>query len=163
MAPTYIIVLLERKNKMSGKENNQTTYFTALDFRELAEGNLDEVKENAIVNKCLMAKLISNIRFEVASCSLAGISNCNVSVNYSTVPVPRDLLPNIMKYLKDYFEDDKFEVSIGENMISLDWSKEGPYGDISDEYDDAENYENMHKQKNKKQHAPRKHNLKVVK
>jgi hypothetical protein len=85
-------------------------------------------------------------------------------VNFSTTPVPRDLLPNIMKYLKDYFEDDKFEVSIGENMISLDWSKEGPYGDICDEYDDdIETYENMHKQKAKKYHAPRKHNLKVIK
>ena len=146
------------------KENNQTHYFTALDFRELAEGHLDEIKENEIINKCMMAKLISNIRFEVASCSLAGISNCNVSVNYSTAPVPRDLLPNIMKYLKDYFEDDKFEVSIGENMISLDWSKEGPYGDICDEYDDdIETYENMHKQKTKKHHAPKRHNLKVIK
>jgi hypothetical protein len=150
------------------EEINEVENFTAKDFRKMIKGG-DEVQNNIIMNKCLMDKIISDIRFEIAVCSLAGLSSSNVSIPFSIIPVPKEYLGRVMNDIKNYFESHKFEVSVAENMISLDWSEEGPYADINDDYDDhrfddIEQYENMHRQKSKKQHAPKQHNfLKVVK
>jgi hypothetical protein len=136
---------------------------SANDFRAMAEGSMSKLEKGTLINKCMLSKIISDIRFEVMFCSISGIYHCNVSVGHNVI-TSDEMMHEIMCVLKEKFEKEHFEVSIGENMISLDWSKEGPYGDIEDEYDDyIEQYENMHKQKAKKHHAPKRHNLKVVK
>ena len=145
---------------MSGKEKIAAENLTASDFMDLANENLDDADLNAIMTQCMITKILSDIRYEIATLSLAGRTNCNMSVNYTLCPAPEDVVNPMMGLVKEYFEERKFEVAVSENMISLDWSK----ADIEDnEYENAESYENMHKQKTKKQHAPRRHNLRVVK
>ena len=144
---------------MNGKEKISTENLMASDFMDLVNDNLDEADLNAIMNKCMITKILSDIRYEIATLSLAGRTNCNMSVNYTLCPAPEDVVGSLMDLVKEYFEERKFEVTVSENMISLDWSKAG----IEDnEYENTESYQNMHKQ-GKKQHAPRKHNLRVVK
>lgn len=145
---------------MSSKEKIATENLMASDFMDLVNENLDDADLNAIMNKCMITKILSDIRYEIATLSLAGRTNCNMSINYTLCPAPEDVVDSLMGLVKEYFEERKFEVTVSENMISLDWSKAG----IEDnEYENAESYENMHKQKAKKQHAPRKHNLRVIK
>jgi hypothetical protein len=128
----------------------------------MTKGSMSELEKGTLINKCLLSKIISDIRYEVMFCSMSGIYHCNVSVGYNIV-TSDEIVYDFMHILKEKFEQEHFEVRIDENMISLDWSKERPYKDIEDEYDNIEQYENMHKQKAKKQHASKKHNLKVVK
>jgi hypothetical protein len=153
---------------MSKTVSEKPSYrLTRENFLKMAEGVLKPEDKGMIINKCLIAKIIADIRFEVMICSMSGMPNCNVSVPH-TVIYSDEAMKEIVDIIKEKFEEDKFDVSLFENVISLDWSKEGPYGDFDDDleddmYDAIEQYENMHKQKTKKQHSPRKHNLKVIK
>ena len=131
--------------------------YDAQDFKDLSEKCIGEERKNEIINQCILSKLISDIRYEVSSNSFAGMTSCNVCVSYNILPAPKEIVKGVMDYIRNYFEVLDFDVTIKDNIISLDWSNAG-----TEDMDDEGNYQNMHKQ-GKKQHAPRKHNLRVVK
>ena len=130
--------------------------YDAQDFKDLSEKCVSEGREDEIINQCILSKLIGDIRFEVAINSFDGLTSCNVCVSHNILPAPKEILEGVMDYIRVYFEVLNFDVTIKDNIISLDWSN----ADVED-MDDVR-YQNMHKQ-GKKQHAPRKHNLKVIK
>lgn len=131
--------------------------YNAQDFKDLSENCVSEERKNEVINQCIVAKLISDIRFEIGLNSFAGMASCNVCVSYNIIPAPKEVLGEVMDYIRNYFEDQGFDVNIKDNIISLDWSNAG-----TEDMDDGGNYQNMHKQGNK-QHAPKRHNLRVVK
>lgn len=130
--------------------------YTAQEFKELSERCVSEERKNEIINQCILSKLISDIRFEVTINSFDGFTSCNVCISHNILPSPKEVLGEVMDYIRNYFENQGFDVIVKYNIISLDWSAG------NEEMDDEGNYQNMHKQ-GKKQHAPRKHNLRVVK
>ena len=130
--------------------------YGAQDFKDLSEKYVSEERKDEIINQCILSKLISDIRFEVAINSFDGFTSCNVCVSHNMLPAPKEILQGVMDYIRTYFEVLDFDVTIKDNIISLDWSN------ANEEDMDNVRYQNMHKQ-GKKQHAPRKHNLKVIK
>ena len=131
--------------------------YNAQEFKELSERCVNEDRKNEMINQCILSKLIGDIRFEVAINSFDGFTNCNTCISHNILPAPKEVLGEVMNYIKNYFEDQGFDVTVKDNIISLDWSNAG-----TEDMDDGSNYQNMHKQ-GKKQHAPKRHNLRVVK
>lgn len=141
------------------KESSTANY-----FRKISNGDYTEDEISNLISKCIMSKLLSEIKLEVAFASLHGETSCNISINRCIINAPLDQLKDWSNSLKEFYEELNFEVVIHENIISLDWSKNDPCGELDDDFeDDTEKYESMHKQKSKKQHAPKKHNLRVIK
>jgi hypothetical protein len=130
--------------------------YGAQDFKDLSEKYVSEERKDEIINQCILSKLIGDIRFEVAINSFDGLTSCNVSISHNMLPASKEILEEVMDYIRGYFEVLNFDVTIKDNIISLDWSN------VDAEYMEYARYQNMHKQ-GKKQHAPRKHNLKVIK
>jgi hypothetical protein len=147
---------------------DETKILTAKLARSLAKKSTYQnfSDEDAILmNQILGGEIMSKIYAQILHASMSNRTQCHVTpdlriLGYADPEVEKAWADGIVKRLNA----DGFEVSVFENQVfSIDWSEDGPCSDIDDEYDNTEQYENMHKQKAKKQHAPRKHNLKVIK
>lgn len=140
----------------------------AKDLRGLLSKSLSKEEESKITTNIVLSKFVSEINYQILGSNMKGKTCTDYSLNENMFP-DDGVLSILMEMLTMHFGQHGFEVCHHGNVISLDWSENGPYGELNDDFEDGrydgieQFYENIHKQKTKKQHAPRKHNLKVIK
>ena len=146
--------------------NNEISIIgTAKDFRKMASGKLKSYEANDIIEMIFTAKVLSDVKYQILLASNKGKYDCNVSVpeEYQCASDEDGIFKEWINGIAEFLKTNGFEVSVFENILYIDWSKESNTENIDDDvFDKLEKYKNMHKQ-GKKQHAPRKHNLKVIK
>ena len=142
---------------------NTLDYLNAQECREISSHDAGMEKFDKLAHSAMTNKILSDIIYQVFLASTKEKYKCNIAISeeFNGLYENEEIFKNWIIEISIYLNSLGFKTNVSENVISLDWSKDEDE-DIDDEYDEIEKYENMHKQKSKKQHAPKKHNLRVI-